>query len=357
MRLNSAFLTVTLLAAPAAAVELIELKNGKVYAVEEARREGDKLYVRLATGADQHAATRIPIDRIVPEFVFYVWARDLPEGKKAPHVELALWARENGLFRHALKVYDAVAEFDEEVRKELPALVQTLREEEATWLFEHAETLFKKDEVKDARVLLDLLLEGFKDSKETGRALELRKMIEEREAFLTEERKRKEADRRTARQRIEMKTQVARIAQGDAYASVADLRYVGEARWQLRWAGYLYEGAAARLSDLLPFVEDEQLRKEVEAHLSTLPGRLVGTYLRLADLRYLCGDLGAALDATHRILDMDPTNAAAVSLRDRIIDGPGPTHIRRDRGFLTHKRRAWSPPAWDGGFGIWRIAR
>jgi hypothetical protein len=84
---------------------------------------------------------------------------------------------------------------------------------------------------------------------------------------------------------------------------------------------------------------------------------MIAIYLRLADLRYLCGDLGAALDATHRVLDLDPTHAGAAMLRDRILDGPGPTHIRRDRGFLTHKRRSYLPPVWGGGFGVWRLAR
>jgi len=354
MRFSLVLLSAALLAAPALAFDLMELKSGKLIPVEEARLENGKVHVRVATEPGQTISTAIPIDRILPEFVFFVWEKQLPEGDRDAHLELAEWSRKQGLFGLALRVYEATGKFDEGVREDLPNLVTVLREEEATWQYERAEELFKRDEVRDARILVEGILERFKDSKETGRALELLGMIDERDKFLTEERRQKEQARRVERQRREVRTQAARIAQGDAYAESAKLRYVAEARWRLRWAGELYDGAAAELSAMLPFVEDETLRAEIERLLDATAGRIRSNYLRLADLRYLSGDLGAALDAAHRVLDVDPENAGAAGLRDRILDGPGPVHIRRDRGFLTYRRRAYYP-FWDGlgGFGIW----
>lgn len=343
-------LTLVLAAAPAAALDLLEFKSGKTVAVEEATRVGQSLHVRLATPYDQYIATRIPIDQVLPEFVFYVWWRGLPEGDKAAHAELADWSRRNGLFDLALKVYDAVAAFDSETRAALPSLVRTLHEEEATWLFDHAEALFRAGQVRDARVEVDRLLEGFKDSQEFGRAQELGKMIDEREKLLTEERRRQEEARRLRRQTLEVKTQAARIAQADAYADSANLRYVAVARWRLNWACQLYEGALARLDDLLPYVDDEALRQQIGRHMDTAATRSVASYLRLGNLRYLNGDLGAALDAAHRVLDLDPANDAAAGLRDRILDGPGPTHIRYDRGFLSYRRSY-------GGLGLFGVRR
>jgi hypothetical protein len=331
-------LLIGLLTTGALGLDLMETKDGKLIPVVEAKRDGDRLRVRLATPADQRMATVYPIDRILPEFVFYVWQRDLPKDDRPAHLELAEWARKNGLFSLAFRVYESMAEFDEGIKGELPSLRKKLGEEEATWLFEHAEALFREGEVADARIEVDRLLELHPDSAEHGRAQELRKMIEERNQLLTAERRKKDEARRLRRQRIEVKTQAARIAQGRAYADGARLRQVAVARWRLNWACCLYEGAIYALEDMLPYVEDAALRAEIVRHMDEALARSVAAYTRLADLRYLNGDFGAALDAVHHVLDMDPDNAAATGIRDRILDGPGPQHIRYDRGFMTFKR-------------------
>jgi hypothetical protein len=131
------------------------------------------------------------------------------------------------------------------------------------------------------------------------------------------------------------------------------MRYVAEARWRLNWACQLYETALARLDALLPYVDDEELRQQIGRHMDAAVTRAVASYHRLGNLRYLSGDLGAALDAAHRIMDFDPENAAAAGLRDRILDGPGPTHIRYDRGFLSY-RKAFNYYGNVGPFGIRR---
>ncbi|MCK6458876.1 MAG: hypothetical protein L6Q95_03165 [Planctomycetes bacterium] len=325
-------------ATSALALDLMELKDGNLVPVLDATRKGDRMHVRLAAPADQHMATVYPIDRILPEFVFYVWEKELTGQDRAAHLELAQWARKNGIFSLSLRVYRKVAEFDEGIKGELPSLAKQLHEEEATWLFGRAETLFREGEVLDARDEVDRLLELFPDSAEKGRAQELRKMIDERQKQLSAELRRKEEERRLRRQRLEVKTQAARIAQGRAYANAANLRQVAYARWRLDWACCLYEGALYALEDLLPYVRDEGLRAEIVQHMDRAFALSVAAYVRLADLRYLNGDFGAALDAVHHVLDMDPDNTAATGIRDRILDGPGPTHIRYDRGFLTFKR-------------------
>ena len=128
-------LFLALLALPAAAFDLMETKSGKLIPVESASRVGDRLHVRLALRRDQYVETTYPIDAIIPEFVFYVWEKDLPEHDRAAYLELAGWARKNGLFSLALRVYDKTAEFDQGIRAELPKLALTLHAEESAWLF------------------------------------------------------------------------------------------------------------------------------------------------------------------------------------------------------------------------------
>jgi len=338
MRISRASLVLVLAAVPAAAFDLMEFKNGKLVAVEDAVRVGTNLRVTYATQSDQHMSALIAIDQVLPEFVFYAWWRGIAKDDKDGYFELAEWSRKNGLFDLALKAYDAVAVFDPGTRAALPGLVKTLHEEEATWLFERAEASFRAGQVRDAKVDVTRLLEGFKDSQEYGRAQELGKMVDEREKLLSAERRRKEKEARLRMQAIDVRTQAARIAQADAWAGSANLRYVGEARWRLNWACCLYEGALSRLEALFPYVDDEDLRRQIDRHIDAAASRAVAAYHRLGNLRYLCGDLGAALDAAHRMLDFDPANTAATGLCDRILDGPGPTYIRRDRGFFTYRK-------------------
>jgi len=322
MRLRSALLAVAVAASPAAAVDLIELKSGRVLEVRSASIQGDRLRVELSTRPDQFIATTIPIDQVIPEFVFYVWAAQLPADDVEGRVALAQWARENGLFRQALRVYEALAASDPARQAKMPALLEELKEEEATWHFHAAERFLKEDEVHSARIEAETVLAQFADSKEVGRATELLKIIQEREQFLSEQKLKAEAVRVLKKQTREVDKQMYEVARGDRFADGVMLRNVQDARYRLRWAGHLYRRAGVALSDLLPYVEDEGLRKTIEAHLDRIAGRVVHTYARLADVRYLVGDIGGALDATYQVLDVDPENKHATAMRDRILDGP-----------------------------------
>ena len=105
MRFSCVFLGLVLSAVPALALDLMEMKSGKFVPVEEATRVGTSLHVKYATPVDQHISAKIPIDQVLPEFVFYVWWRGLSEGNKAAYTELADWSRKQGLFDLAPGVF------------------------------------------------------------------------------------------------------------------------------------------------------------------------------------------------------------------------------------------------------------
>ena len=323
-----ALLALALLAPAALGLDIVELKDGRVLEVEKVEVKRGKLFVRLhVRKPGQVVAYAIPFDRVVPEFVYYAWAAGIDAGDAAGWRRLADWARGHGLFRLAWRSYGNAAATDQTPPKEMAELKAKLREEEATWSFEEAWRLFRAGDAAAARVRVERLLEGFPDSKEAGRAQGLLSIIREREQFMSEQKKQAEIAKRARKQRREVDRLAKRMRQADSQVLRARFIHAAEAKRRLAWAAYTYRKAALRLADLLDVVEVDDLRLTLEALLGGVQERLVRTFLKLGDLRYLTGDVAGALDAAHEVLSIDPRNKDAAGLRSRVLDRAG----REDR--------------------------
>ena len=330
MRARSVASALVLLASSALAIDIVEMKDGRLYEVERATFKGDRLSIKLHTpGEDKLVVFTVPIHRVVPEFVYYAWAETIQEGETQKRIKLAEWSRINGLFRHAWKQYQQAAATDEKVRASLDELGRTMHEEEATWIYHEAEKLFREDDVKAARVRAIRVLEKFKTTKEVGRAKELLKILAEREQFLTEQKKRDAILKRARKQKKEIDKHVERIRKADRLVLRARLSNPLDARRRLRWSGFTYRAALLTFQDLALYVEVDELRFMLKALTEQVQGRLTNTFLRLADVDYIMGHVAGALDAVHEVLAVDPTHEAASKLRDKILeDGPGTVRIR-----------------------------
>ncbi len=312
------------LALPALALDMIELKNGKLIPAESVTVRGDRLRIRLyLPGKDASAEYTVPIDQVVPEFVYYAWAEQVAEGDAAGHRALGDWARSQGLFRLALVQY-------REAGEATPEFEATLREEEATWRFDEAWRLFREGEVKGARHLAESILGEFEGSAEAGRVNGLLAIIAEREQFLSEQKRQEEVARRARGHRREMERQVDRMDRADRMVREARLGARADARRNLSWAAYAYRSAEVRLQELLLLVEVDDLRLSLRALLDGLAPRMVRSFLKLADALWISGQVEGALDAVHEVLAIDPDNKSASGLRERILDretriaGPAP---------------------------------
>jgi tetratricopeptide (TPR) repeat protein len=354
MRAPSLVLPVlAMVAGPALALDLIELKDGKVLQVQTATVEGTKLRVRLHTKADQYAAYTIPISKVIPEFVYYAWAKQLKEGDVASHLRLAAWSRKQGLFRHAMRTYETTAKFSEEVREDLDGLKEMMYEEEATWNFAEAERLFREGDVKGARIHAEAILEGFANTEEVGRTTELLSIIKEREQFLGEQKKQEEVVRLTRKQRRLVDQYMDRIRRADRAASYSSFSQFPIALQNLQYAGYTYMRASAVFDNLLPRIEVDDLRQTVKALRDDLDERSIRTFVKLADYYYLAGSTPRALDAVHEVLALDPDNRAAEGLRERILDQGDPGRADGDMAWpvLASRRGIFYPGAGRGGWG------
>ena len=318
------------LAAPALALDIVELKDGRVLEVEAVSVSGDKLRVQLATPPGQHIAYTIPVEKVVPEYVYYAWAAGIPAADVEGHKALAAWARTQGLFKHAWKSYEAAAEHSASLKARMGDLGKEMHEEEATWNFTEAERLFREGDVATARYRVERILGGFADTKEAGRAEALLSIIIEREQFLSEQKIQEEIAKRARKQRRAMDKQLARIGKADEMVLKARLDRPAYAIRRLEWAAFAYRGAALEFSDLLPEVEVDDLRLTLKALLEDLEHRIARTFVRLADIRFVVGDIPGSLDAVHEVLAVDPDNKHATGLRERILDGgtaPAPATV------------------------------
>lgn len=332
MRVPSlALLLIGVLSVPVFAVDIVEMKDGRVLEAEEVTLKGDKLYVKLYRPAgDQTIAYSIPIEKIVPEFVYYAWADGIDADDTAEMFRLAAWSRGQGLFRLAWRAYQRAAAADPEVKDKLEDLRKEMYAEEAGWLLEEAWRRFRDNDVAAARVHTERLLRDFADSEQVGRAKGLLNIIKEREQFLDEQKKQEEIAARARRQKRIVDRHVEKIEKADRLVLKARFKYLGDAKHKLNYAAYVYRTAALEFADMLAYVEVDELRFTLKALLDDLDRRLVRTFLKLGDLRYLTGDAPGALDAVHEVLSVDPGNKAAEGLRERVLDAGRAASVVRE---------------------------
>jgi hypothetical protein len=317
-----AALAIAIFAAPSVAgIQLVETKGGKVYEASEILVVGDKLRMSLVLkGAGQTATIAIPIDSVLPENVYYAWAAQVAEADVEGHLRLAEWCRKQGIFRQAWRQYIAAAEASDEVKKRLPELEREISEEAATWQFERAETSLREGEVHAARVLAERILEDYPNSKEVPRTNGLLKLIAEREQFLSEQKVLEQKAELAKRQRRYLEKELESIDTAKLTLRNTQMRFVADARMRLRRAAYALRRSLHRLDDLAPFVDEPDLRKAVEAVAQDTEKNMVASFTRLADLRYLSGDIAGALDAAHEVLWVDADNKAMTDMRKRVLD-------------------------------------
>jgi FKBP-type peptidyl-prolyl cis-trans isomerase 2 len=331
--------TLVLLASPAAALESIELKNGKIYEAREVRVRDGQMYIELNTKLPgQTLGFSIPVEKVLPEFVYYAWAAQIRKDDVKGHVELADWAKRQGLFIQAWRQYEAAAEHDAEMKSVLPELQKKVNEEAATWMFKTAWRLMEEDDVVRARLLAEKLLMVHPDSAEGPRTKELLKIIAERETFLEEKKRKAAIEKRAKKQKREIDKIITRVRRGDRYAARASSDRPGTADRRLSYAVNAYARGADELTELLDAIEVDALRRGVEGLIDEIDGRYVQANLRLGDLRFVGGDSLGALDAVHSVLALDPKNKAATGLRERILD--------------SRVRASEPPPVVYGGFGF-----
>ncbi len=351
-----------LLTAPlSAGIQLVETKNGKLYEAREVIVIGDKMRISLAMKeANQTMIFSIPIESVIPEQVYYVWAAQIAATDSEGHVRLGEWCREHGLFRQAWREYNAAADSDTKIEKSLPLLEKEIGEEAATWYFEQAEKALKAGDPHRARILAKRVIDDYPQSKEMPRTKGLLELIAEREEFQDIQKVEKARAHRVKLQRRKLDKELKEIHYAKTMVRNTRMRQFNGAQGRLRWAAYRFRRSLRNLNDMVPFVESDDLRISIEAIVKDTERNMVGSFTKLADLRFLGGDMSGALDAAHEVLWVDPDNKAMTDMRKRVLDEGGYDRYRYRHGYYGRsilRRRGFLPPfachyQTRDGFGI-----
>jgi hypothetical protein len=342
-------LTALVSAGPVSAgIQLVETKKGKLYEAREVIVIGDKMRISLATKeANQTMIFSIPIESVIPEQVYYVWAAQVAATDTAGHVRLGEWCRKHGLFRQAWREYNAAADSDKEMEKKLPVLETEIGEEAATWYFKEAEKLLKAGDTHRARIFAKRVIDDYPQSKEMPRIKGLLELIAEREEFADIQKVEKARAHRVKLQRRELDKELKEIHYAKTMVRNTRMRQFNGSQGRLRWAAYRFRRSLRNLNDMVPFIEAEDLRVSIEAVVKDTERNMVGSFTKLADLRFLGGDMSGALDAAHEVLWFDPDNKAMTDIRKRVLDEGGYDRYRYRHGFYGRsilRRRGFLPP-------------
>ena len=107
----AALLCLAALSSSLRAVEIVEMKNGRLYQADQVSVRGDRLLIRLRLeDPRKRAEFSVPVAQVVPECVYYAWVQQTRPDDVAELVRLAAWARTAGIFSHAAKAYGKAAE-------------------------------------------------------------------------------------------------------------------------------------------------------------------------------------------------------------------------------------------------------
>ncbi len=325
-------------------IELVEMKNGRLYEAQELRVKGDRLWIKLAEKQPgQKVAFSVPIDKVVPEFVYHAWVAQIRPDSERDQLKLAAWARKQGLFALALKTYKGAAALSPKARSELEAFEAGYEAEESAFLYRKARDLFDAGRLKEARVLSTQALSRFPDSVERKAVEELIKIVDEREAFLTEEKKRKEAERLLKRQKRDYRRLQIWADRGQRYIGKADFIDPPSALRRLQVGTAIYGRVMDMLIDRLPYVENGGLRDDMRKLLESLHTGRTTALLLLADGRYMTGDVFLSMQTAHELIAIDPGNEGAHRLREQILSGSaggggGPFSYGHPIGIYTPER-------------------
>jgi hypothetical protein len=161
------------LAVPSAAQETIKLKNGKVVSGRATKYDDEKKVLSFRTDAGQNVD--YSMDDLDARSVYLVYSSVVPKENAKGQLQLANFARDAGLYKHAARRY-GYAEQDASLKPEVEKQRAELRRLAADYCLAQARTAQLKGDAKESQKWLSLLLEKLPNEPQ---AAEAAKMVQE----------------------------------------------------------------------------------------------------------------------------------------------------------------------------------
>ena len=315
-RIQLATLAVLLaLAAPLAASEKIKLKSGKVVQGTAQSYDDAKqvLHFRLTDGKEM----AYPLDQLDARSVYLVHASVVPKDNAKGQLQLANFARDAGIFEHAVRRYGYVEEADPSLKPEVDRERAKLRQMAADACMKKAQEARAKNDDREAEKWLKVMLERLPDEPQTvdaARLLEANytKVRNEKQAKaeeeLTEEVKRQIKPGKASYERMVENTKKGFSAKSDSQAAKLWKSAIQDGEKVLRELDKLNEkyGSDQRVADGVAKYRRLTAEQMIEANLSLASQEMVKSSFKQAQ-KYC-----------NAALALDTQNPQALAMRARI---------------------------------------
>ncbi len=178
-RIPLALALIASLAVPSAAQETIKLKNGQVVRGRATKYDDEKQVLSFRTDAGQNVD--YSMDQLDARSVYLVYSSVVPKENPKGQLQLANFARDAGLYKHAARRY-GYAEEDPSLKGEVERERAQLRKLAADYCMTNARAAQAKGDAKEANKWLSIVLEKLPNEPQAADAASMVQQSYVREA-------------------------------------------------------------------------------------------------------------------------------------------------------------------------------
>ncbi len=303
------------LAAPAAAAEHIKLSNGSVLKGRATAYDSQKkvLSFRTEDGKD----LTFGMDQLDQRSVYLVNTSLIPKDNARGQLQLANFARDAGLFKHASRHYQYAERADPALKEQVEQERALGRKLAADYCLKNAREALAKNQVKEAEQWLSTLVQKLPNEPQAEQAAQL---LEQHYA-----KERDARDDQLEREHTELLQKDLKKGK-ELYDRMIQRTKDGLTARNESKAASLWENGIDDGEDVLKeidrlakkYSDDPRVQEGVEKYRRLTIEQLVDLHLHLASNYTVNSSYKKALKETNAALALDPQNQAALSQRARI---------------------------------------
>jgi tetratricopeptide (TPR) repeat protein len=302
------------LAALPASAATLKLKDGSTVNCKVKRYDTatKTLYVTTEDGRD----AQYTMDQLDGRSVYVVNASLVPKNDAKAEFQVANFARDAGLYAHAMRRYNEAVKLDPSLKGAVDAEVAKGKHMAAQMCIDNAKKAVAKSDLAEAEKWLKALVEKLPDQPEAAQASELlEKHYAQRRAD-----KVAKADAKAA-ESLRKDVEQGKKRYGEMVEKTKKgLQARGGSQAENLFRDALTDGKAVmkEIDDIERKYSDPDVRAQALEYRSIVTEQLVEVYLHLASQRATQSDYKGAQKEVNQALSLDPKNERALSMRARI---------------------------------------
>jgi hypothetical protein len=303
------------LAASSSAQETIKLKGGQSITGRATAYDAVKKVLSFRSSDGKEA--QYTLDQLDPRSVYMVYSSVIPDDNAKGQLQLANFARDAGLYRHAVRRYGLAEKADPGLKGQIDAELAVLRKSAAEFCLTNAKAAQQKGDAKEVEKWCSLLVEKLPEEPQAAQARAMLELHYTAERNARDDELEKEhtellqKDLKKGKQHYDR--MIERTKEGLTASSSSQ-------QTQL-WEGAIDDGQVV-LKEIdriaKEYQDDPKVQAGAEKYRKLTIDQMVEANLHLASLYTSRSSFNNAMEATNAALALDPSNQAALAQRARI---------------------------------------